>query len=236
MICIQDDLKPASLLTALEQFWSVSATCIATVEDRYMSAAGAPVFTVAGKYTSQGWTEWTQGFQYGSALLQFDATGEEKFLDSGRRQTVERMAPHLTHAGVHDHGFNNVSTYGGLWRMHREGRLTPNGGSATFTNWHLRSAGRCKRRAGRTRRTVRATFIHSMGHNRLFVDTIRSCRALALAHQLGHVLMGEQDEPVSLLQRMVEHATNRPATISGTAQTAMPTTSAAGQRTNRSST
>ena len=33
------------------------------------------------------------------------------------------MAPHLTHVGVHDHGFNNVSTYGALWRLAREGRI-----------------------------------------------------------------------------------------------------------------
>ena len=33
------------------------------------------------------------------------------------------MAPHLTHVGVHDHGFNNVSTYGDLWRLAREGRI-----------------------------------------------------------------------------------------------------------------
>ena len=33
------------------------------------------------------------------------------------------MAPHLTHVGVHDHGFNNVSTYGNLWRLAREGRI-----------------------------------------------------------------------------------------------------------------
>jgi unsaturated chondroitin disaccharide hydrolase len=42
----------------------------------------------------------------------------------------------------------------------------------------------------------------------LFVDTIRSCRSLAVAHQLGHVLMGEQDAKISLLQRLVEHALN----------------------------
>src|SRR5260221_4115754 len=43
---------------------------------------------------------------------QFDATGEREFLELGRARTVERMPPHLTHMGVHDHGFNNVSTYG----------------------------------------------------------------------------------------------------------------------------
>ena len=67
-----------------------------------------------GKYTSRGWTEWTQGFQFGSALLQFDATGDERFLELGRRKTIELMAPHVSHIGVHDHGFNNISTYGNL--------------------------------------------------------------------------------------------------------------------------
>ena len=28
-------------------------------------AQGSPVFTVRGQYAARGWTEWTQGFQYG---------------------------------------------------------------------------------------------------------------------------------------------------------------------------
>ena len=27
------------------------------------------------------------------------------------------MAPHVSHVGVHDHGFNNVSTYGNMRRL-----------------------------------------------------------------------------------------------------------------------
>jgi hypothetical protein len=38
------------------------------------------------------------------------------------------------------------------------------------------------------------------------VDTIRSLRALAVAHQLGHVLMEEQDRKISLLDRLKQHA------------------------------
>ena len=38
----------------------------------------------------------------------------------------------------------------------------------------------------------------------LFVDTIRSLRALALSHTLGHRLSEEQDRPVSLLKRLVQ--------------------------------
>ncbi len=63
------------------------------------------------EYGSRGWTEWTQGFQFGSAILQFDATGDASFLEMGRKATVDFMAPHVSHTGVHDHGFNNVSTY-----------------------------------------------------------------------------------------------------------------------------
>ena len=81
------------------------------------------MFTVDGVYRSRGWTEWTQGFQFGAPLLQFDATCDREFLELGRTRTLERMAPHLTHIGVHDHGFNNVSTYGNLWRLAREGKF-----------------------------------------------------------------------------------------------------------------
>jgi hypothetical protein len=40
----------------------------------------------------------------------------------------------------------------------------------------------------------------------LFVDTIRSLRALALAHKLGHRLVQEQDAQVNLLSRLLQHA------------------------------
>jgi len=50
-------------------------------------------------------------------------------------------------------------------------------------------------------------FIHSFnGAHSLFVDTIRSLRALALAHTLGHRLVQEQDAQVNLLSRLLQHA------------------------------
>jgi hypothetical protein len=50
-------------------------------------------------------------------------------------------------------------------------------------------------------------YIYSFnGPHSLFVDTLRSLRSLAVAHQLGHVLMGERDQKISLLQRLLEHA------------------------------
>src|SRR5690606_5311865 len=111
MINIDNSLKPSDLSAKLKKFWDLSANKIQLIEKNYNASNGSPVFTVQGTYTTRGWTEWTQGFQYGSAILQYDATGENSFLELGRKQTVKHMAPHVSHIGVHDHGFNNVSTY-----------------------------------------------------------------------------------------------------------------------------
>jgi len=61
--------------------------------------------------------------------------------------------------------------------------------------------------ARRRTRLPSGGFIHSFnGAHSLFVDTIRSLRALALGHLLGQPLMEEQDEKVGLLERLVDHA------------------------------
>ena len=111
------------LAPKISRLFDLSAAKVQALEARWRPDEGAPVFTVEGRYRARGWTEWTQGFQFGAALLQFDATGDSAFLELGRARTIERMAGHLTHAGVHDHGFNNVSTYGTLWRLALEGRI-----------------------------------------------------------------------------------------------------------------
>jgi len=50
-------------------------------------------------------------------------------------------------------------------------------------------------------------YIYSFnGPHSLFVDTIRTLRALAVGHLLGHALMGEGDRRISLLDRLTEHA------------------------------
>src|SRR5256884_8008899 len=122
-IKIDRRLSARTLLPRISQLFDLSAGKILGLERTWDPSHGTPVFTVKGKYTSRGWTEWTQGFQFGSALLQFDATGEKQFLELGRKKTVELMAPHVSHVGVHDHGFNNISTYGNLWRLMREEKI-----------------------------------------------------------------------------------------------------------------
>jgi unsaturated chondroitin disaccharide hydrolase len=116
------------------------------------------------------------------------------------------MATHLTHVGVHDHGFNNVSTYGNLLRLMREGRLRADEWQARFYELALKVSGAVQA-ARWTPLGPDLGYIHSFnGPHSLFADTIRSLRALALAHQLGHVLMEEGDRPVSLLGRLLQHA------------------------------
>jgi unsaturated chondroitin disaccharide hydrolase len=193
------------LLPKIEHLFTLSAGKIRALEHRWRPADGAPVFTVNGRYRARGWTEWTQGFQFGSAILQFDATGDRSFLDLGRSRTVERMAPHVSHTGVHDHGFNNVSTYGALWRLGREGRIESGEWERAFYELALKVSGAVQ--ASRWTTIPDGGFIHSFnGAQSLFVDTIRSLRVLALAHRLGHRLSGEQDVQVSLLERLAQHA------------------------------
>ncbi|MDG5767704.1 hypothetical protein QA596_09525 [Balneolales bacterium ANBcel1] len=203
---IDTNLQPESLKPALERFWEQSARKIRAIRNEYDPAGGSPVFTINGKYTTRGWTEWTQGFQFGSEILQFDATGEKEFLASGRASTLDLMAPHITHTGVHDHGFNNVSTYGALWRLQQEGRIEENEWEKAFYELALKNTGAVQ--ASRwTRRAGGGGFICSFnGPHSLFVDTVRTLRALAMSHKLGHTLFGEHDEPISLLERLIQHA------------------------------
>src|SRR6266404_6896429 len=205
MIHFDTTRSPRDLAPKIARLFELSAAKIRSIEQTWRPADGAPVFTVSGRYQARGWTEWTQGFQFGSALLQFDATGDAAFLELGRSRTVERMAPHLTHMGVHDHGFNNVSTYGTLWRLARENRIEVSDWERRFYELALKVSGAVQAR--RWTRIPSGGFIHSFnGAHSLFVDTIRSLRTLAVAHQLGHRLVEEQDAVVSLLERLIQHA------------------------------
>ena len=119
------------------------------------------------------------------------------------------MAVHVSHVGVHDHGFNNVSTYGNLLRLWHAGRLPGTGGSdgdRLFYELALKVSGAVQA-ARWTEIPAALGFIYSFnGPQSLFADTQRSLRALALAHQLGHALYGEQDKRINLLERLLRHS------------------------------
>ncbi|HMB91429.1 MAG TPA: hypothetical protein VKP65_11315 [Rhodothermales bacterium] len=206
MIQLNHDITPASLAPKIERLWDLSAAKINAIEAGFDATQGAPVYTVEGQYTTRGWTEWTQGFQFGAAILQYDATGDEAFLEMGRRRTVDHMASHVTHFGVHDHGFNNVSTYGNLLRLMREGRIADDDWERAFYEMALKASAAVQARRWTTIAEDGGYIYSFNGPHSLFADTIRSLRALAVGHRLGHMLKDEHDESISLLDRLVQHA------------------------------
>jgi hypothetical protein len=206
MIQIDPKLTPAALKAPLARFFKLSGEKILLLERQWDPAKGTPVFTVKGRYTTRGWTEWTQGFMVGNALLQFDATGDRRFLELGRKNTVAHMAPHVTHTGVHDHGFNNVSTYGNLLRLMKEKKIPGNAWEKAFYEMAIKASSAVQA-ARFTELPDGLGYIRSFnGPHSLFADTIRSLRVLALGHKLGHALMGERDRKINLLSRLLQHA------------------------------
>jgi hypothetical protein len=205
MIHVDETLKPGDLLPAIDRMWQLGGEKVRRIAASDTLAGRTPVITRNGKYEPQGWTEWTQGFQFGGAILQYDATGDDEMLQIGWRGTREQMHSHVSHSGVHDHGFNNLSTYGNLLRLGREGRFDMCEDEAAFHTLALQVSGAVQ--AGRwTRTDDGGGFIHSFnGPQSLFVDTVRSCRILAVSHLLGHEPLGEQDAALDLPRRLREH-------------------------------
>ena len=202
---INYQLSLASLESKIQRFWDLSGQKILQINKEYDGDLGSPVFTVKGKYTTRGWTEWTEGFRYGASILQFDATNDNQFLEDGRQATLHKMASHVGHFGVHDHGFNNVSTYGNLLRLMHEGRIPTQEWEKHFYELALKLSGAIQ--AKRWTNIPDGGYIYSFnGPHSLFVDTIRSVRALTVSHALGHAIWDEHDERISLLERAVLHS------------------------------
>lgn len=205
---IDNEIIAGALRGNLDHFFALAAIKIRKLANDWDPAKGSPVFTRRGQYTARGWTEWTQGFQFGLQILEFDATDAIEFLAWGHANTKTYMAPHVSHVGVHDHGFNNISTYGNLRRLALERRTDDSEDAVAFYELALKTSGAVQAARWSTLHDG-SGFIHSFnGPHSLFSDTVRSCRALVLAHQLGHCLMGENDRRISLLDRAIQHMQN----------------------------
>ncbi|MBN2030578.1 glycoside hydrolase family 88 protein [bacterium] len=204
MLKINSKIKTSDLKSQLNRLWELSNEKVYSIHKHYDTSKGSPVFTEKGKYTTRGWTEWTQGFLFGSQILQFDMTGDQKMLETGRKNTVEYMAPHVSHFGVHDHGFNNMSTYGNLLRLMNEHKMPENEWERHFYEMAIKISGAVQARRWTTIKD--GGFIYSFnGPHSLFVDTIRSCRIVGSSYRLGHQMQDENDITINLLERVVEH-------------------------------
>ncbi len=198
------DISILSLKDKLDHFWDLVSEKAIKLDKDYDPAMGSPVFTIEGKYTTRGWTEWTQGFQYGIPILAFDATGNKSLLEIGRRATFDKMAHHISHFGVHDHGFNNLSTYGNLLRTANAGKFEASREEKEFYKLAISISGAVQAR--RWSSVKDGGFIYSFnGPHSLFIDTIRSCRILLASHKLGHRMLDEGDAEISLLERAITH-------------------------------
>jgi unsaturated chondroitin disaccharide hydrolase len=199
-------LKAVDLLPAIQQALQLATQKTLNLERRWNSSDGAPVITVAGRYSARSWTQWTQGFQYGNALLCFELTGEQDLLRLAQRHVIRDMAEHLTHTGVHDHGFNNLSTYGNLRRLMLDGRIPSNEWELHFYELALKASGAVQA-ARWTSLQDGLGYIYSFnGSHSLFIDTIRTLRICCMADKLGHSLQAEQDQRINLLDRALTHA------------------------------
>ena len=201
---IKNELNPSDLKLKLDKLWRLSGEKINSMAS-LDTKAGSPVVTVNGLYEPRNWTDWTQGFQYGSELLQFDATGDQHFLEMAIAHIKTEMAPHVSHFGVHDHGFNNLSTYGNLLRLINEGKAPDDPWLKEFCILALKMSSSVQAR--RWTAIPEGGFIYSFnGPHSLFVDTIRTIRILVAGHQLGHHISSENDVRLSLLKRAYQHA------------------------------
>jgi hypothetical protein len=86
----------------------------------------------------------------------------------------------------------------------QEGKIPFNDWEKNFYELALKISGAVQ--ASRWTSIKTGGFIHSFnGAHSLFVDTLRSCRVLTISHMLGHVLQGEGDIKISLLERALQH-------------------------------
>lgn len=213
---IDAKLKPQDLTVAIDRVLNLAARKCKSIDKSWQPDKGTPVFTVKGQYTSMGWTEWTQGFMFGNMILVGDGLDDAKLIQLGKRRTLKYMLPHVTHTGVHDHGFNNLSTYGNLLRLLKEKRMAYDGweevayrnaiaasGAVQAARW---SGVRQDFKSLHSANTQGLGYIYSFnGPHSLFIDTMRTTRILGVAWQLGHVLMHENDRAANLLKRLVLH-------------------------------
>lgn len=203
---LDHNIEPNSLQKSLQKFWDIALQKVELIENEYDNKLGSPVFTVKGKYTNRGWTDWTKGFQYGIPLLIFEATGNKDMLEVGKTNTLSKMEHHISHFGVHDHGFTIMSTYGNLLRLSNLNKVSEQEEYLKLYRMAIKVSGAVQAKRW-TNVAGGLGFIYSFnGPHSLFIDTIRTCRILIAAHKLGHTMLEENDKEINLLKRALNHA------------------------------
>ena len=90
---INEGLASTDFFNKPNRFWQLSGEKIILVEKDYDETKGPPVFTLEGKYAMCAFTEWTQGFQYRSDIIQFDFTRKKELIGTIKNKTLTKNAP-----------------------------------------------------------------------------------------------------------------------------------------------
>ena len=137
---VNEKITPQELTPAIRLVVELASEKTLRFDRRWNEPGCAPVITVNGRYTARSWTQWTQGLPVRERSALLELGGDAELLAIARRHVVDDMAEHLTHTGVHDHGFNTISTYGNLRRLMLAGRIERNEWELHFYELALRSA------------------------------------------------------------------------------------------------
>ena len=206
MIQLRPELNPAGLLPKVRRMFELSAAKIRSIEQTWSPEKGSPVCTVDGRYASRGWTEWTQGFQFGAAILQFDATGEQRVprdrpRANGRRDGAAREPRRGARPRVQQRQHVRQPAAADGRRQNPGKRL----GAELLRAGAEGLAARCRRRAGRPRRRAAGTFTRSTARTRC--SWTRSGRRGRWWWRISSdtSLMGENDKQVLPARPAVEH-------------------------------
>jgi len=203
---IDSKLTARQLAPDTDRVFSLAAAKAKAIDRTWDTSRGTPVFTVEGKYTTRGWTEWTQGFVYGCMILAGDALDDDKLIQLGKRRTLKHMLPHVTHTGnlLRLPQEKRMHTSGGDgWEEVAYANAIAASGAVQAARWSGTPGKPDSKHAGHS---ASLGYIHSFnGPHSLFIDTMRTTRILGVAWQLGHDLMHEGDRKANLLKRSVLH-------------------------------
>ena len=138
---INTSLQPTDLTGKLNQFWTLSGQKIQLIDNEYDNGKALPYLRYRGSIRPEAGRNGRRGFSLARPFYSSMPPMTSTFLNLGRQKTLAVMAPHISHIGVHDHGFNNVSTYGNLLRLMREGRIELNEWEKNFYELALKISG-----------------------------------------------------------------------------------------------
>ena len=229
--------SPRDLLPRIARVFELSAAKIRSIEDTWRPEDGAPVFTVEGPLSGARLDRVDAGLpvRLGAAAVR-RRPATQRSSSSGASRTVERMAPHLTHmrrarSRLQQRQHLRQPLAARARAPDRRERL----GAALL---RAGAEGQRRRAGAPLDDAAGGGFIHSFnGAHSLFVDTIRSLRALALGRPARAAADGGAGRAASACSSGSCSTRGRPRrTTSTSAADAIASTSADASRTRACST